>query len=228
MKVLFVGEGPHDVGSPNRIPGQPRPAGGTIPTLTRRVCDRVAPDSIAITWSEIPRFHASGKKRGFPAKIMAAVLLSMRSFGCAGTIAVADRDGKAERNAELEAGVVQAQQLFPGHAAAWGTAVESIEAWTLGAPQAIAEELEVDVRLVEQQYPAGVHVEASSETSGKLDHRPKRLIERLAQLKHRHDSAEFRAAVAERTDVDALAQACPQGFAPFAERIRRAFGPTTV
>jgi hypothetical protein len=196
--------------------------------LTRRVCNRVAADSIAITWSEIPRFHAPGKKRGFPAKISAAVLLSTRRFNCGATGAVADRDGQDERNAEIAAGVEQAEKLFPGHAAVWGLAIESVEAWTLGAPQALAEELDVDVQLVEQQFPRGVPVEALLETSGKTEHRPKRIIAQIAQLKHRHDSADFRSAVAERTDVNALAQACPQGFAPFAERIRRAFGATTV
>lgn len=33
------------------------------------------------------------------------------------------------------------------------------------------------------------------------------------------------AEVAERTDVDALARRCPQGFAPFAEDVRDELGP---
>lgn len=226
MKVLFVGEGPHDIGPPNPIPDRPRVAGGAIPTLTRRICDRVDADSVAVTWSEIPRFHAHAKKRGYPAKIAAAALLSTRRFGCAATVAVADRDGKTARSAELQSGVEQARQLVPGHSVVWGLAVESVEAWTLGAPQALAEELNVDIGLVEQQSPRGVHVEALLETSGKAEHRPKAIIEQVAHLKHRRDSAEFRAAVAERTDVNALAQKCPQGFAPFAQPIRFAFGAT--
>lgn len=228
MKVLFVGEGSHDIGPPNPIPDHPRMAAGTIPTLTRRICDQVDADSVAVTWSEISRFHVPGKKRGYPAKIAAAALLSTRRFGCATTIAIADRDGKAERSAEFQSGVEQAQQLFPGHPAVWGLAVESVEAWTLGAPQAMAEVLEVELSSINQQLPRGVHVESLLETSGKADHRPKAILERIAQLKHRHDSAEFRASVAEYTDVDALAQACPLGFAPFAERVRLAFGPTTA
>jgi hypothetical protein len=46
----------------------------------------------------------------------------------------------------------------------------------------------------------------------------------LAQLKHRKDCTEFRQEVAEKTEVARLGQACPIGFAPFAEQVRNAFG----
>jgi hypothetical protein len=54
--------------------------------------------------------------------------------------------------------------------------------------------------------------------------RPKRLLERIAGLGHREDSAEFREAVAERTEIAALERACPEGFTPFAAELRAAFG----
>jgi hypothetical protein len=151
-------------------------------------------------------------------------LLAVRKFDCAGTAVVTDRDGEVGRQAELEEGVARARQLFPQHPMAWGLAVESVEAWTLGVPDKIAEELGVEVQLVLRQYPSGLHVESLYERSGKPEHRPKRLLERLAQLRHREDTCDFREAIAERTDAAALAQACPQGFAPFAERPRNAFG----
>jgi hypothetical protein len=224
VKVLFIGEGPHDIGDSSPNPNQPRPARGTIPTLVRRVWAGVSPESVALAWREIRRFNRSAQKHGYPAKIVAAALLAVRGFNCGATVVVADRDGEASRQAELEQGVDRARELFPDHPATWGLAVESVEAWTLGVPDKIAEELSVDVKLVQERYPRGPHVESLSERSGRLDHRPKQLLERIAQLKHRHDSTEFREAVAERTDVGTLAQACPQGFGPFAERLRRAFG----
>ncbi len=86
------------------------------------------------------------------------------------------------------------------------------------------EELCVDVALVQSQYPRGVSVESLSERSGNREHRPKQLLERIAQLKHRADSTDFREAVGARTDPAALARTCPRGFAPFADRLRNAFG----
>ncbi len=127
------------------------------------------------------------------------------------------------RDAELQEGATRAAELFPGHPTVWGLAIESVEAWTLGAPEKIAEELGVEVELVRQQYPRGVDVESLCENSGKPDHRPKQLLARIARLKNKTDSTEFRAAVAERTDVTRLARARPLGFAPFANRLREAF-----
>jgi hypothetical protein len=224
VKVLFIGEGRHDIGDPNPSAYDPRPAHGTIPTLARRICGVIDSESIALAWREIRRFNPSAQKSGFPAKITAATLLAVRKFGCAATVVVADRDGEVGRQSELEEGVNSAHQLFPQHPTTWGLAIESVEAWALGVPDQIAEELGVDVKQVQALYPRGVHVESLSDRSGKPDHRPKQLLESIAQLKHRQDCTEFRQAVAERTDVAALSQACPQGFAPFAERLRKVIG----
>ncbi len=224
MILLFIGEGRHDIGDSRPNPFEPRPAEGTIPTLARRICPNIASESVALAWTEIRRFNPSAQKRGYPAKIAAAVLLASRRFHCAGTAVVADRDGYADRQPEMEAGVERARQLFPDHPAVWGLAVESVEAWTLGVPHRIAEELEVEVGPIRALYLRGIHVESLSEQSGKPDHRPKQLLERIAEYKHRRDSTEFRQAIAERTEAEELAQACPEGFGPFAERFRAAFG----
>jgi hypothetical protein len=222
--VLFVGEGRHDIGEPNPNPYQPRPTRGSIPTLARRVCPAMSADSVALAWTEIRRFNPAALKRGYEAKVPAAVLLASRRFGCAGTVLVTDRDADPDRYAALQAGVARARQLFPGHRIAFGLAVESVEAWTLGAPDEIAVELGVNGARVRAEYPRGVHVEALSERSGKEEHRPKRLLERLTGLAYREDSVEFREAVAERTEVTTLERACPEGFAPFVAELRAAFG----
>jgi hypothetical protein len=157
VKVLFIGEGRHDIGEPNPNAYQPRPARGVVPALTRRICPGIAGESIALAWPEIRRFNPSAQKSGYPAKASAAVLLAARKFDCGGTVLVADRDTQASRESELEAGVIRARQLFPKHPIVWGSAVESVEAWTLGAPETIAEELGVDVELVKERYPPGIH-----------------------------------------------------------------------
>ncbi len=217
MKVLFIGEGRHDIGDPNPNPYHPRPAQGTIPTLARRICPAISLNSVALAWTEIPRFTPARARHGYLAKITAAALLAVRKHACVRTVVVADRDSKKDRQSELEKGMERARQQFPAHPIVWGLAIESVEAWTLGVPDKIAEELGVDVQLVQQQYPRGIDVESLSERSGNPAHRPKRLLECLAQLRHRHDSTAFRQAIAEKTEVAMLAQACPQGFAPFVD-----------
>lgn len=136
---------------------------------------------------------------------------------------VADRDGDTDRESQLRAGVEHANEVFAKHPIAWGLAIESVEAWTLGVPDKIAEELGVAVGAVRELYPPGVSIEALSEKSGKEDHRPKRLLEQLANLKYRSDSTMFRQAIAERTDPAALEKVCPQGFGAFAARLRSLF-----
>ncbi|MEP7120821.1 MAG: hypothetical protein ABJE95_07930 [Byssovorax sp.] len=233
MKVLFVGEGNHDIGGAGKSWGQPRPARGVVPMLAHRVCpsiqiEGVDPaaskegDSIALAWHDISRFSPKGR-RGFEGKVAAAMLVSSRKFGCAGTVCVSDQDGDSDRLGALlrgkQGGVAQVRT---SHAIAVGVAVESIEAWTLGAPEAVAEELDVHVSRVRAVLP-GKHVESLRESSGKEEHRPKPLIGRLAALAHREDSTEMRCAVAARTDVTLLRSACPEGFDRFAEELRRAF-----
>jgi hypothetical protein len=223
VKVLFIGEGRHDIGDSSANPNHPRPAGGTIPTLAARVCPIISSDSIALAWREIQRFSPDARKRGFPAKVTGAALLAARKFDCAGCVCVTDCDGDEDRRLELQEGANRARKLFPALAIATGLAFQSIEAWTLGAPEGIAAELEIEVEDVRRQYPSGIHVEDLHERSGKVEHRPKALLEKIAGLKHREDSTDFRQAVAERTDVAALEHACAQGFHPFAEELRAAF-----
>jgi hypothetical protein len=110
------------------------------------------------------------------------------------------------------------------HRAACGVAVESIEAWTLGAPEAIAAVLGEEPATIRVHYKPH-HAESFYQHSGKPEHRPKDLLGSLAQLGYRKPDAEFREEVALHTDVDALAAVCPRGFKPFAERLRAAFGP---
>jgi hypothetical protein len=101
MRVLFVGEGAQDIGTPQFNP-QPRPARGTVPTLARKVCPVIAEDSVALAWTEIPLFDRKARKRGLEVKVERAILLSVLKFHCAGTVCVADQDRDAGRLAALE------------------------------------------------------------------------------------------------------------------------------
>lgn len=223
MKVLFVGEGNHDIGPAGESSGRPRPATGVVPALARRVCPAISAESIALAWHDISRFSPRAR-RGFEAKVAAAILLSARRFDCAGTICVNDRDGDETRLEGLCRGEMAGRlSVGASHATAVGEAVESIEAWTLGAPVPLADELGIPVERVRSALPKK-HVEALRESSEKEEHRPKAVLTRIAALANASDSTALRRAVAERTSVADLEAACPTGFAPFARNLRASFG----
>jgi hypothetical protein len=231
VKVLFVGEGPHELG-PSEGSADPQPATGTVPILARKICPAISADSVAIPWRNIPLLPLNTKaldkdmkKRGYEAKAKRAVLLSIKRYSCGGTVCVVDEDtAPADCLTEMKAGCDFAKKLLgQNHVVACGLAIKSIEAWTLGVPKAIAEDLGLDLEAVKKVYPHK-HVEELSENSGKAEYKPKALLQRIAQLKHESDSTKFRMAVAERTSIAELRAACPKGFDPFVKDLQAAFG----
>lgn len=221
MKLLFVGEGSQDIGRPEFAP-KPRPAGGVVAVLARRLCPAISADSIALSWRKIPVLDRKKRGKGFAAKVTSAILLAAQQ-GCAGTVCVVDRDRDDGRLQQMEEGKNRGLELVSGpHAVVCGIARESIEAWTLGAPEAIARVLRADVAQLQVAYKLG-DVETFYQHSGKAENRPKDILARVAELGHLEDSTEFRERVAEHTDLDALVQVCPKGFGPFAAELLRAF-----
>jgi hypothetical protein len=222
MKVLFVGEGTHDIGRPQFAP-QVRSAHGVVPALAKKVCAGIGEDSVAIFWREIPVLNEKKRKRGLAAKVESALLLAMREH-CDGTVCVYDNDRDDQRMASMEDGAARAAAIFTTpHAVVCGVAVESIEAWTLAAPDAIAAAHGVALQQIQQLYKLR-DVESLYQKSGKPEHRPKDILGQVAALAHREDSSDFREMVAHQTDIDSLKDACPKGFKPFAEKLVAAFG----
>ncbi len=222
MRVLFIGEGSHDIGPPTFDP-QPRPATGTVPTLTRRVCPEVDDGSLALSWREIPILDKRQARKGLAAKVERAIVLSAEKFGLAGTVCVTDQDRDERRLAGMEEGQVRGlKSVRESHAAVCGVAVESIEAWTLGAPKAIADVLDIKTEDVQSQYKLR-NVESFYQRSGKREHRPKDILSRVLDQEDETDSASLRTTVAERTDGESLERNCPIGFKPFSEKLKAAF-----
>lgn len=224
MRVLFVGEGPHDIGRGGTSHAEPGQAAGVVPALARRVLPDLAADSLALRFCDLPRFSPGPGGRGFAGKVAAAILISQRRYGLAGTICVADRDRDRQRLPAMQEGRTRglAAVAVP-HAVVCAVAVESIEAWTLGARQALGQELAIPAPELARRLPADV--EALSESSGKPERRPKRLLSELAEAAHRQDCSDLRTRIAEATDVQELSQACREGFAPFVRELRAAFAP---
>lgn len=217
-----MGEGPHDIGRPAYSAAEPGAAAGTVPALARRVVPDLDVDSLAVRWTELSRFDPSARKKGYQAKVAAAILVSQRKYHLDGTICVADRDRDADRLAAMQAGRERGLALVSApHAVVCAVAVESIEAWTLGARSALSSELRLSARQLGEMLPSDV--ESLTEQSGKPEKQPKRLLAELAAQASLHDCADLRARIAEKTDVNELSGACRQGFAPFAAELRKTF-----
>ncbi len=222
MMILFVGEGKHETGA--EFAPRPRPARGVLPILARKVCPHLGTDHLALDWKEIALFNEAKKKRGFSAKVVAAIALAWKKK-CDGTIVVVDKDRDDTRLADMEDGVQKGKKTIPiEHPAVCGLAVESIEAWTLGAPAALATILGCTEKVLQDHYKIG-EVEELYQNSGKVEKRPKNILKILAELHHQKDSLELRESVAEATEVDDLVKHCPMGFKPFADKLKAAFGP---
>ncbi len=226
-RVLFIGDGDHDIGKPEWPTDDAFPARGVVPRLAERVTAIDCRGSVAMHWAhpKLARFPVARptKTRGYEAKLRAARLHVERgTLAVEGIVCVVDEDKKPERRA------------LPGDAHALttercpivgGVAVQSIEAWTLGALTALAGVLGTTVQELRRACPSGP-VEDLYDRSGKDERRSKSLLNELAgRFGRRRDSLELREEVAERTDMAELVKTCPTGFAPFAAALRRVFGP---
>src|SRR5262249_48621831 len=129
-----------------------------------------------------------------------------------------------DRLPDMEAGRDRGRgSVGEAHLVVCGVAVESIEAWTLGAPSALAGHLEVEVSAVCKLYHLN-QVETFKETSEKREKQPKAILQQVAGLGNQNDSTDLRVCVAERVDVDELKRHCKDGFKPFADALVTAFG----
>jgi hypothetical protein len=215
-RVLFIGDGKHDVGAPEWPTDEPFP---------ERVAAIDRENSVAMNWAHprLVRFVVgrAGKTKGYPAKLRAAQLQIERGMlAVDGIVGVVDEDNDPGRRDLPEVGRGLATEQCP---IVCGVAVRSIEAWTIGATKALAEVLGVGVDDLRRACPS-VHVEELYDSSGKPELRSKTLLQKLAGLGKTSDSLQLREDVAQRTDPTGLCEACPSGFAPFAERLRTTFG----
>ncbi|MCY1008192.1 hypothetical protein OV079_22055 [Nannocystis pusilla] len=230
-RVLFVGDGKHDIGVPDWPTDEPFPARGVVPHLAERVAAVDRAHSLAMPWSHprLSRFQPKNRAqrtRGYEAKVRAAMLQIERGvLRVDGLVCVVDEDNDPERRNLPDVLHVHASERCP---IAAGVAVRSIEAWTLGARTALAQALRTKVDMVEKTCPSS-SVEELYEGAGDRSRRPKHILQRLAdELARMKDSLELREEIASLTDPDELCKACPIGFAPFAVAVRAAFGPPPV
>jgi hypothetical protein len=220
VRVLFIGEGKND-----RI----------VSTLARKVCPAI--DELGAGGSgfmeirdrkldALPKSPGKFSKdrllktRGLDAKAARAVVEADRS-GFSATVIVVDADEAPENAVELlaEGAAEGRSRLDRPHGFACGLAVQSIEAWTLGAPGALARVLRAALGQLTREYNPS-KAESFSNTSPD-DKNGWKLLERITSHAHRADCTEFREEVARETDIAELSRNCPQGFVPFAGQVAK-------
>jgi hypothetical protein len=218
MRVLFVGEGATDIGhgSPARRRAGPPPvpvAGGVVTELAQRVLDGQLDRPCALARDRFP-----GR---LDKKVLAAALRAKAgAFDALVFVHDADRHGpRVEKR--LRAGSVLASKRCPELAVVVAVAIETVEAWTLGARGALADVLDLDEKSIAELVPRDV--ETLSSNSQKPKRNSKTLV-RLLAARARMGHLEFVEEVARRTNPGELEVCCPKGFAPFAEGLRSKIG----
>lgn len=202
-----------------------------MPHLAERVAAVDRKHSLAMPWSHprLSRFRPKNRARrthGYEAKVRAALLQIDRGvIRVDGLVCVVDEDNDRERRSLPDAAHALASETCP---IAAGVAIRSIEAWTLGARKAVLQALGTTLDMVVKTCPPGP-VEEFYEGAGDRSRRPKHVLQRLAhELGRVQDSLELREEIASQTDPDELCRSCPDGFKPFADALRAAFGPRPV
>lgn len=130
-------------------------------------------------------------------------LLEARSRGYDALILLIDQDGCPERVTQIED--AQNRQLGVARRAL-GVAIQTFDAWMLADETALTQTL-------------GTNVERQPQPEKTLT--PKqRCAELLETAPNSMPQSEMYARVAKAASLDILCERCPQGFAPFAERVR--------
>ena len=132
MRVFLSGEGPDDLGGwydePQYRSDPPRM--GVIEALLRNVSSVDFTIVDARVWKRIRKFKA-GKHAQPETRNVLGLMLEAEEARCDVLVFVRDQDGYADRQASIEAGILQANDGGYEPALVGGVAIQEIEAWIL-------------------------------------------------------------------------------------------------
>ena len=132
MKILIAGEGPTELGGwyAESMWREEPIARGVIEALLLRVCADGWRIVDGITWKRIRKYRA-GQHRSAETRTILGLALDAKERGAAVVAFTRDRDGDLEREADIEAGIARAAELFSDMCIIGGAAREDTEAWIL-------------------------------------------------------------------------------------------------
>ncbi len=175
--------------------------GGALESLVRRLSTyQLECDFERISQKRIHAHH--GRGRGFLKRAIRWMKEAERR-GYEALVLLIDEDGQSERIGEIE----RAQEdRLARIKRALGVAIRTFDAWILADEQALSTVLEISVG----RQPSPETISDPKQVCTTL----------LVESDKRMNQSEMYAGVAETAEIGILTDRCPNGFAPFAERVR--------
>ncbi|MEW6250280.1 MAG: DUF4276 family protein [Planctomycetota bacterium] len=187
---MIVSEGRHE-------------AGGALETLVRRLASHRSLGTCDHDRVANPRIHTHrGRGQGF-FKRAVRWLLTAQERGYEALVLVVDEDGRRERRQEISDAQDSTTDAIRR---ALGVAIRTFDAWMLADEQALSRALD---RVVDTQ-PAPEAIGDPKQVCANL----------LSSSTVECTLTEMYAAIASHADLGRIATRCPDGFAPFAARVR--------
>lgn len=175
---------------------------GSLATLIRRLLDREIDFECQKVSSPLVRIHA-GKGAGFTKRALAWIRFAQQR-GFDAMVLVIDQDGDADRKKQLDAAQDDEHFACPR---ALGIAIRTFDAWMLADEQALSIVLGYAV---------------DKQKSPEHDANPRATCERLREgCGEALSLPELYSRLSGQIRLELLEAACPKGFGPFAERVRR-------
>ena len=195
MRILIVSEGVHELGDDS--------LDGALVTLSRRLLGQNVIVNRERVRSPRVRVHIQpGRGDGYEKRALGWIRLAEREEYDA-LILVIDQDGNEERKQQFDRAQDDLRLSLPR---AIGVAIKTFDAWMLADEQALSEVLKT-------------HIDPLPNPESEAN--PKDKCENLRDEAHSQLSLrKMYAAIAERTAMEKLEYRCPNGFAPFARRVR--------
>ncbi len=196
MRILVVSEGVHELGGDS--------LDGALLTLSSRLLnfnENVSFEREKVSSPKV-RLHAQPGQGGrYKKRALGWIRLAKRE-GYDAIVLVIDQDGDEERKQQFDQAQEDHRLPLPR---ALGVAIKMFDAWMLADEQALSEVL-------------GMHIDPLPNPESEGD--PKGKCESLRnEARLQLSLREMYAAIAERTDMEKLKARCPNGFAPFAQRV---------
>lgn len=222
VRLMVVGEGPHELGDPETWESDGEAGGAALPVLVHRVlrepaevCYHKKKLSAKGSRNEQKRAkHRHGRGTKASGRVKIWIDRALRA-GCHGVIILWDHDGDdvTDRLGQMRIGRDEmANDSFAAYpACAVGVAVKSFDAWMIA-----------DGAAVGQAEGDSANSHPSPESLGSAHATKTRAMDIFGDeegLRVRY------ACVAEHTDLDTLAACCPEGFAPFKQEIEQRIRP---
>lgn len=221
--LLFISEGPTDLGSSVFNDDLSSEKTGTIATFVKKILSDITHKNIDfnVKTERLARLHHHHKKgnkyvlKGYEKKIHYVMKMLADPYGkyadCDGIVFVVDQDNDPKRIERLRSGKEQARKIFElqNIRIAVGVAILMIEAWLLADPKAIGLGLAIPT--------------PDTSPNPEIIKSPKAYLRSFFKEEDERSTVEKYEAIAQKIDIKKLSNRCKKGFQPFHEEIKDEF-----